>query len=574
MDPLMVAKAEHRRDNWLAVLVALLGVTGFCLLLSTSRLMYTETLPWLSLAACIAGVCLFSTVLSKYSAARAQVVTIRNPEAAGDSALPEHMMGDPRLLQMANGNEQVVRLLQVVAQYSENLLPRTDKFTFDDDKNLEGYEFYSVVPGYLASNGVQNGLHDKLTTSMGPGWSVDFNAAEDTLMGTRKSDVPKLAVPEMWQVVHSKEEAARNFDNIAITVGLGANGPIMFPPKLFPHRELTGSTGGGKSVSARAEIMQYLAFGYRIFAVDGKNTDYASFFRVPNFAAISTTIHEHILVIHMVYEILQSRRRTGSTAAKQGDNSWRETMTPVLLVLDEWASVRSQMKSMLSTKELALVDNELVNILKVGREFRVNVLLATQDMKADTVPSDWQDMFIAVASAGRPAPMTVRKAFPEEIQGKVSRIGSTISRKTPGRSLISVVDEDTGGVSAELYQAFWSYSPAETITDKLPAIVKENWTQFKSEVVDRIPKLYPRQWAKLEYPEYREKDPYRDFRDTGWVDLSKMKVEDIHKLEVVALEDQNNGFAYIEDNAQYDPLSEIYLGNEPLDEGSAVTVIE
>jgi hypothetical protein len=192
-------------------------------------------------------------------------------------------------------------------------------------------------------------------------------------------------------------------------------------------------------------------------------------------------------------------------------------------------------------------------------------------MKADTVPSDWQDMFIAVASAGRPAPMTVRKAFPEEIQGKVSRIGGTISRKTPGRSLISVVDEDSGAVSAELYQAFWSYSPAETITEKLPPMVRENWTQFKDQVADRVPKMYPRQWAKLEYPEHSDKDPYKDLRDTGWVDLSKMKVEDIHKLETVALEDQDNGFAYIEENAQYDPLREEYLGTEPLGDGSSMS---
>ncbi|MGP9761289.1 type IV secretory system conjugative DNA transfer family protein, partial [Corynebacterium sp. AOP12-C2-36] len=372
---------------------------------------------------------------------------------------------------------------------------------------------------------------------------------------------------EIWPDVRSREEAARNFDNIAITVGLGASGPIAFPPKLFPHRELTGSTGGGKSVSARAEIMQYLAFGYRIFAVDGKNTDYASFFRVPNFSAISTTLHEHIIVIHMVAQILQSRRRTASASAKQGDNSWRDELTPILLVLDEWASVRSQMKSMLKPKEMQLIDNDLVNILKVGREFRVNVLLATQDMKADTVPSDWQDMFIAVASAGKPAPMTVRKAFPEEIQGKVTRIGGTISRKTPGRSLISVVDEETGAANAELYQAFWSYSPAETINEKLPAEVRGNWTQFKDCVVDQIPQLYPRQWVKLEYPQYTEKDPYKELRENEevWVDITKMSVEDLHKLRPVALENRNNGFEYIEENAKYDPLSELYLGQEPLD---------
>jgi hypothetical protein len=498
MDPVAVAGTERRRDIWLAVAVCCTAVMLASLVMLATATAYNGAgMRWLLLVVVVAGVMGFPSYWKPYLDAKKKADRLRNPEEVSDGdMLPEQMMGDPRIVQMAHGNHEIMRLLQVVAQYSENLMPRTESFTFDKEENLESYEFYSVVPGYLASESVQNGLHAKLTTAMGQGWSVDFDAAEDTLTGTRKSDVPSLAVPEMWPVVGSKEEAARNFDNIAITVGLGASGPIKFPPKQFPHRELTGSTGGGKSVAARAEIMQYLAFGYRIFAVDGKGTDYAPFFRTPNFVAISTSIHEHILVIHMVFEILQSRRNKGSRLGKQGDNSWRETMTPILLVLDEWASVRSQMKSMLSAKELALVDNEMVNILKVGREFRVNVLLATQDMKADTVPSDWQDMFIAVASAGRPAPMTVRKAFPEEIQGKVSRIGGTISRKTPGRSLISVVDEDSGAVSAELYQAFWSYSPAETITEKLPPMVRENWTQFKDQVADRVPKMYPRQWTR------------------------------------------------------------------------------
>lgn len=563
---------------WLAALVALVAASAAGLMMFLTAAGYSKQQPWGLLVAGLTGVAFTSTVAGRYTTARRKVSAAYNPESGSGDVLPESMAGNSDIQKMADGSDEVRRVLIIAASVSDQLLPVLSEFDFDDDHHLVSYAFRSLQPGLFAGNSMQDRFHGKMTESMGQGWSIDFDAVSDTASGTKKSDVPTRALPEMWPVVRSREEAARNFDNIAITVGLGASGPIAFPPKLFPHRELTGSTGGGKSVSARAEIMQYLAFGYRIFAVDGKNTDYASFFRVPNFSAISTTLHEHIIVIHMVAQILQSRRRTASASAKQGDNSWRDELTPILLVLDEWASVRSQMKSMLKPKEMQLIDNDLVNILKVGREFRVNVLLATQDMKADTVPSDWQDMFIAVASAGKPAPMTVRKAFPEEIQGKVTRIGGTISRKTPGRSLISVVDEETGAANAELYQAFWSYSPAETINEKLPAEVRGNWTQFKDCVVDQIPQLYPRQWVKLEYPQYTEKDPYKELRENEevWVDITKMSVEDLHKLRPVALENRNNGFEYIEENAKYDPLSELYLGQEPLDgeNGSLTDVID
>src|SRR5699024_8639181 len=230
--------------------------------------------------------------------------------------------------------------------------------------------------------------------------------------------------PEMWRVVNSPAEAAQFFNDFEIVIGIGANGPIKFKPKQMPHREMVGATGGGKSVAARAAIMQYLAAGYRMYAVDGKGTDYAPFMDFPNVVAVSTNQAEHILVVHRVYNLLMQRRALASQMSKRGDNSWRESMTPVLLVLDEFASVRTNMKGSLSPKENKLFERDIADILKVGREFRVNVLLATQDMKADTVPTDWLDQLIITQSLGQPAPMTINKAFPEQIQDEVRRLGA------------------------------------------------------------------------------------------------------------------------------------------------------
>lgn len=489
------------------------------------------------------------------------------------AAGPVEPGGGPRL---DTSNPSVIRLLRIAHGISDTLVPIPGEFAFEGDDWAQGellaYGLRSLQPGFFATEATKGRINDALATPFGEGWRIDFDSQRDQLVASRRSSVPTLVTPEMWPVVQSREEAARKFPKLSIAIGVGENGPIRIKPKDVPHREVVGATGGGKSVAVRAELMQYFAAGYRVFAVDGKGTDYSPFMRFNNVSAVSSNLYEHVLVIHLVWLILKQRQRRGTEMSKRGDTSWRETMTPILLVLDEFASVRANMKALFKPKEIQLIERDMVDILKVGREFRVNVILATQDMKADTVPGDWLDMFKVVQALGKPGPMSVRKAFPEQIQGEVTRLGGTISPKTPGRALVTVANE-AGKVSAQIYQSYWSYSPAETISDNLPPGVKPNWEQFKREVSDRIPRLYPRLWAVLEYPlptDPTERDPYEEHRDDGWVDLAKMSVPDIHRLVPINLEDSAT-LEYIPANAIHDPLSESYVGAEPL--GASSTTI-
>lgn len=493
-------------------------------------------------------------------------------EMVGGYEVPAYAGAD--LAGLDTTNPHVIRLLKIAAGISDTLAPLPAEFSFKDDDAAAGemisYGLVSSQPGFFATEASMNRITAALATPFGTGWSIAFDSEKDIVTSSRKSSVPSLATPPIWPVMPTREAAAANFPKLAIDIGVGENGPVLIKPKDVPHREVVGATGGGKSVAVRAELMQYFSAGYRVFAVDGKGTDYSPFMRFSNVTAVSTNLHEHVLVIHMVWLMLKQRQRRSSDLSKRGDNSWRDTMTPILLILDEFASVRSNMKAAFTSKEMRLIERDMVDILKVGREFRVNVILATQDMKADTVPGDWQDMFKVVQSLGKPGPMVVRKAFPEQIRGEVNRLGGTISPKTPGRALVTVAD-DAGKVTAQLYQSYWSYSPAETISGNTPAVVRPNWEEFKREVSDKIPKLYPRMWAKMEYPapiDQSGKDPYADDRDEGWVDLGKMSVADIHRLALINLQDPGT-LEDITENVVHDPLAESYLGMEPLGGGGS-----
>jgi hypothetical protein len=526
--------------------------------------------------------CLFAAVTYSFLWYRRELDTWRKSdpiyqaEQAEQSGLPGGM-GDQAPSQ-AMGNPEVQRLCTIVAQLGMDFYPKWGEWEFDEDnKNaIVTYAFAAQVPGTLSTSAAQNKVFERLNSGLGKGWAIDLDPETDEIYGSKKSDVPKLALPDIWTVVKSPQEAAAQFDKLEISLGIGANGPITYKPKQFPHVLMVGSTGGGKSVAVRSIIEEYLAAGYRIFAVDGKGTDYAPYFTHPNFSAISTNLQEHIMVIHKVWAILQSRRSKSARASKAGDTSWRQTMTPILLVLDEFASMRNNMKATYKADELKLIDRDLADILKVGREFRVNVILATQDLKADTLPTDWLDMFPMKASAGKPAPMTIKKAFPEEIHGEVTRVGQSISRTTPGRSLVAVTDAD-GKNHVELFQAYWSYTPAETI-DAAPDVVRGQWMEFKKKVTDQVPRMYAREWFRMEYPPMDpkdKKDRFAQFREDepSYIDLTEFDVTNLHRLRPVPLEDPKT-LAPIVDNACFDPLSEHYLGNPPLDADGSDDIID
>jgi hypothetical protein len=263
----------------------------------------------------------------------------------------------------------------------------------------------------------------------------------------------------------------------------------------------------------------------------------------------------------MVRNILAHRQQAGSKLSKQGDTSWKRKLTPVLLVLDEFASVLNNLKSDYP-KEFKRFIDDITYILKIGREMRVHLILATQGMYADGLPGDWLNNIAVHICMGKPDDMILRKAFPEEIRGEARLKGDTISKKTRGRGIVSITTEK--GTSVELFQSYYGYSPAEDMEAQTPYVQSE-WRSFKQQVSDRIPKLYARQWFVPEYPETDDgKDPYEKLRaeseeNGGTVDLSKLTIEDLHKLKPIALE---NASGPIPGNVIYDPLMEEYIGGD------------
>lgn len=509
----------------------------------------------------------------------------RHGSRATGSGVPEDMFGDmdmgmdmygaPQVLYVGGRlHPDVQRVKEVVdATWGDVLYPVWDKFDLKDGV-LVAYTFKATTPGFFTDDGMKTKVVNKLVHAVEAtqgSWNAEFDVKDDTITVSQKSSFKKIELPPQWPVVASEQQARDNYPSFEYTIGVDKDGgKIKFAPgNGFPHAGIFGTTGGGKSVMTRGVLEQFRAAGFQLFLCDGKGTDYTSMMTQPGVVAVASTLQEQIAVVHMVRSIMNKRRLEGSKKAKAGDSTWREQQTPLLLVLDEFATTSNDIQTVYPKSYKAFM-NDIAAILKVGREMRCHIFICTQDMRASTVPGDWLNNMAVSICMGKPDSMTISKGFPAAVHGEAKLKGDTISKKTRGRGIVAITTEK--GVTCELFQSYYSYSPAENIETQ-SADVKSSWLEFKRAVTERIPKLYSRLWFIPEYPEPEEggKDTYADkrkkFEETNRVDMTSLDVLDIQKLKMVALEDRNGA---IEKNKIYDPLHEDYLGGEVLEDGGSV----
>lgn len=475
------------------------------------------------------------------------------------------------------GNPAVLRLLHIVSEVSPDLLPIYPQFALDDEGNLTDYAFRSVVPGKIGLSVFQNKLEQALRPALpGANWEYTFDPVVDTFTATSKSSLPPSQCAPIPHLVTSPEEAAERWHDAEIPIGVSVDGIVPIKMRHIYHRLVVGVTGGGKSVFVRDQLGAYLAAGAEIMIADGKGTDYIPLREVPNISAMglaTRSVKDYCVPILMASRMLDARRAAGMRAAAQGDNSWRTAYHPVLLIMDEWEATRATMKGEMTKDDLARVDAAISNLLKIGREFRVFVMLSTQNMLDEVIPREWRSMFQMTMSVGKLDGMVISKSFPAALVNEVRRVSDAMPAKAKGRSMIAETP-DEGAPRVRQVQTFWSYSPAESLEDPNAAGLGllPDWARYKEQVYDQLRQMYPRVWVDMEE---LKKSPPKELAESssmGWLDMSKVPIEVLAKLPLVRLDDPADGFRPDPTKFTSDPFRPEYAGNMPaeLTAGDAV----
>lgn len=485
----------------------------------------------------------------------------------------------------------VARLIEVAeSRFTGKLLLNADGVEFVDAKGtqrLASWGFSCLEPGYLTDLGTQQKLQKTFMRAIGGVWKFDFDVSGDRFSASRKSGLPTLAFPPNWSVVQSVSEAKSKYPGWQLMIGESANGPLGFRMDKMAHLKVIGETGSGKSVAVRSWLEQYRAMGWMLLLCDGKGADYSGYFAphkednnlpVPGTVAVglgsSPKGMAYVGALVIAYLIMQDRQ-AGSAEAKIADPEGWNNFIPVLLVMDEIKAMREKWKSALSKDDNKAIESMVTEITSLGRELRVHLLLVSQDARDTSIPATWSSNLPLSISLGKPKPMTISKAFADSVRPKVQMLSDSMDPNQKGRCLIASVDPDSGAADALEYQGYLGYSPGESWNNaSLPPQCGEYWPEFKTEVSDRVPRVYTRQWFRIDEPsqEQLEQEEKSD-EPLGYIDFDMFTVEELKNMELVAL-DMRDGTGKIAPNpdmAKYDPASPFYVCKPPVRKSRVAT---
>lgn len=457
-------------------------------------------------------------------------------------------------------SEDVSRLCQAAFNFSDTLSPDTDAFTRNEDNELEGFSFKSSTVGFFGKKGNRDGLSDLLSSVAGMGWRITFDQTTDRILGSKKSDIPKLALPPNWKVVSSAKEGRKMFKNWKMILGPGEGGEfVSFKPNVFPHVAVIATSGGGKSIFLKACIEQMRAAGGQIIIGDGKGSDYSLLRGIPGVVCIGrgsgTKGVEYIGAIELAYRVMQQRMNTAAERKAADPEGW-EDIPPVFLILDELKSVLKAWSTELDKGSFKAIESKVNRILALGRQMRVFVYTASQDAYAESIPPSWLTNIGMKISLGKPHHLTISKAFDESIRDEAVRIAASIDPNTRGRGMIAGVDDDSGTATVKPYQGFYSPSPGEAMPDFFNDKERAQWESFRKNVSDAVPNLHTRRWFRIdEKPEAqikKEKDTGEEF---GYIDFELFSVDEISALPIINLDmrDANGDLVPNPDMIRFDP---------------------
>lgn len=438
----------------------------------------------------------------------------------------------------------VQRLLDVSeASFGDKLHPAWDKFEIIEG-TLISYAFAADTPGYFTSKTVQSQIIDKLVGAVPAtkgAWNASVKVKDDMVLMTQASSIPKVALPPEWKVVKTPEEAGVAYRKFEVTLGPGEGGKMVtFKPQVFPHVAVIATSGGGKSVFLRACIEQFRAVGGQVLLGDGKGSDYSTLRNQPGVVAIGRGSGskgvEYIAAIEIAFRLMQQRQNTAAQRKTANPDTW-EDVPPVFLVLDELKSVLKKWSTELDKKSFKSIESKVNQILALGRQLRVHVYTASQDVYAESLPPSWLTNIGMKISLGKPHHMTITKGFDEQIRDQATRIAAGIDPNVRGRGMIAGMDEDSGTASVRPYQGFIGYSPGEAMPGFLNDEQKSSWNSFRSNVSESIPELYGRKWFEVismsEAQDAKEKETGVEF---GYIDFELFSVDEISNMKIINLD--------------------------------------
>lgn len=424
-----------------------------------------------------------------------QTSNVEEPYTPDESTFAARKQG--KLSEKDSKSPILQRVQKIMFQsYNDVALLNTAETEYENESDTDPSQFViqAAKDGGFSDASTVEKIYERITKSIPKGqilWGMQEKLSEDKLIFSKKKPFPKFLFPDIpRKVVTSDKEAVEAYQKKKFVVGQDAYGTLIeIDPKKSPHGLVIGGTGSGKSVFTLGLIEDLRSQGWQIVICDGKQTDYTALINVPNVIAIGSKIEDWVRITQFVEEQMTARYVLSGERARKG-LSPKFNQPPMLFLLDEFGSIRREVKSRFGKAGLDQFDNILKNIAAKARAAGIHMVIATQDIFSSTFDGDLRANLSFIISLGMAEQRTLADAFSNETRAKARRIGQSIQEEDKGRGIIEI-GTDEGKTVAE-FQTYFAYSPGAEMATFEPA--KTEWGKYKEAVSDKIPLLYPRMW--------------------------------------------------------------------------------
>ncbi|HFI0406895.1 TPA: FtsK/SpoIIIE domain-containing protein [Streptococcus suis] len=183
---------------------------------------------------------------------------------------------------------------------------------------------------------------------------------------------------------HSQKQLINNHN---IDLGYG----IIYDPVKCPHILVSGGTGSGKSVFITFLILELIKRQSTIYIADPKNSDLGSLSHYFGEKYVATTPNNIARIVRLVVEKMQERYQYMRENFLYGSNFADHGFKPVWLIFDEMGAFQASGTDKKSRETIAEVMDGIKQIILLGRQSGIFILVSAQQMRAETLNTDLRD---------------------------------------------------------------------------------------------------------------------------------------------------------------------------------------
>lgn len=189
------------------------------------------------------------------------------------------------------------------------------------------------------------------------------------------------------RLVLQSHNQRQEIDSLEIDLGYGVN----YNPIKCPHILVPGGTGSGKSVFISFLILELLKRQSTVYIADPKTSDLGSLSYYFGEKYVATTPNNIARIVRLVVEEMQSRYQYMRDNFQYGSNFTDHGFKPVWLIFDEMGAFQASGTDKKSKEIITEVMDGIKQIILLGRQSGIFILVSAQQMRSETLNTDLRD---------------------------------------------------------------------------------------------------------------------------------------------------------------------------------------